>query len=69
MEEHESTLKFGKNKMIIELNDQEQEDLKQVIYAKIKELDADPESKIENSRKGNLANRLDTFYERLNNEQ
>lgn len=55
--------------MNIELNDQEIEDLKQVLYAKIKELDADPESKVENSRKGNLANRLEAFYERLNDEQ
>lgn len=55
--------------MNIDIDDQEQEDLKQLLYEKIKTLDDDPKSSIENSREGNLANRLNAFYERLNTEQ
>jgi len=50
-------------------NDQEEEDLKQLLYEKIKELDADPEAKIKNSRKRNRADRLDALYKRLSNSQ
>jgi len=51
--------------MKVELSEQEVEDLKQLIYAKIKELDADPESKVENSRKQNRVTRLDALYNRI----
>lgn len=51
--------------MTIDFNDDEVEDLMQLIYAKITELDNDPETKIDNSRKKNRAERLNAIYKRI----
>lgn len=49
---------------LIKVNEEELEDLKQVLYAKMKELDAD-KSKINKRRKKNQADRLEILYNRI----
>jgi len=52
--------------MNLQLDDQEIEDLNQVLYAKIKELDAEAEkSDIFDERKRNWCDRLEALYKRL----
>lgn len=51
--------------MTIDFDDEEVEDLLQLIYAKITELDKDPETQIDNSRKKNRVERLDRMYTRI----
>ena len=49
---------------LIKVNEEEIEDLKQVLYAKMKELDAD-KSKVNKVRKKKLADRLEILYNRI----
>lgn len=51
--------------MNIELNDQELEDLKNVIYEKMKALDSETAADNTDSRKKRLADRLEKLYEKL----
>lgn len=51
--------------MTIDFDDDEVEDLMQLIYAKITELDADPETLIDNSRKKNRVERLNAIYTKI----
>ena len=49
---------------LIKVNDEELEDLKQLLYIKMKELDAD-KSKVNKVRKKKLADRIEILYNRI----